>query len=1195
MFNSLNYKHHIALFINVILVSCHQVNKSDNDGVIVNSDGIVEAIDTMTTGLPIACELKLIQSDTLAEPLVIKATAPFIDSANKNIHRITPPDIKLVSTSLPQFTPGDGNSSLPIEKLAEGTEVHYRFTAPVPALAPNFKDAASYNVQYLDVDQGLSSSYVMNIVEDSRGNLWFANWTSGVSMYDGKSFVHFVEQNGLLSNYIWTIHEDSKGNMWFGSDGFGVGKYDGNVFTNYDELDGLGNNLVLDIDEDSDGNLWFATAGGVSKFDGKTFTNYTMAQGLSHNFTTSIMFDHNGDLWIATDGGGINKFHGNQKKGFTHYTVKEGMPSNNINVIFEDSNENIWIGTVENGVCLFDGYSFFTYTTEQGLSSDYIYSISEDNYSNIWFGTDGGGACMYNRSEFVHFTEREGVSNNIVRSVVADSDGNVWFGTYGAGVNKYNEKSFENFTENQGLRSAIVRDIIEDRQGNLWFAQNYGVSKYDGKTYQHYTTEQGLSHNVVRAALEDHAGNLWFATDGGGVNKFDGKTFTHFTSRNGMSSDIVLCLYEDSKNNLWFGTNGAGVTMYDGTNFFHLTRQQGLGDNVIRSIIEDKNGMIWIGTNGGGLDKFDGKSITHYTQHEGMSGNYILSILEDSKGHLWVGTEDDGLTKIEEDTMITIDITNGLSNNIIWSIVEDFDNNFWVSTEKGLNLISVTDSATYHITTFGKLDGLKGVDFYPNSVCLDGQNRIWWGSGKALTMLDLNKYERVTNAPVLNINDVAIEQTFVDYRKLKDSVANGHRVFLNETSTIPLNTISFGDVRPFSNCPENLELPYNLNHLTFHFSAIDWSAPHKLRYKYMLEGLDKDWSPLLEDNRAIYSNLPWGTYTFKVKAIGEAQIWSDVLEYPIVIHPPWWFSWWANAIYFIVGIVSIFLIIRWRTHRLVQHKKNLEVIVSERTVEVVQQKELVEMKNKEITDSITYAKRIQEAILPAGSLLLSSLKDAFVLYKPKDIVAGDFYWLEEKNDKILLAAADCTGHGVPGAMVSVVCNNALNRAVREFDLEQPGQILNKVRDIVIETFNKSGEDVKDGMDIALVSLKFYGDKAILEFSGANNSLFIMSNGALNVIAADQQPIGKYALTESFTNHSVELKKGDTFYIFTDGYIDQFGGEKGKKLKFQGFIEILNQIQNDSMKEQKKKMDDYFNEWRGELEQVDDVCVIGVKI
>ncbi|MBK9592488.1 MAG: hypothetical protein IPO32_13665 [Crocinitomicaceae bacterium] len=239
------------------------MHKSDNDGTIVNSDGIVEAIDTLTTGRPIACELKLIQSDTLAKPVVILATAPFVDSANQNVHRISPPDIKLVNTDLPHFIPEMVPHRFQRKKLQKELKSTIAYTAPVPGLAPNFKDAASYNVQYLDVDQGLSSSYVMNIVEDSRGNLWFANWTSGVSMYDGKSFVHFVEQNGLLSNYIWTIHEDSKGNMWFGSDGFGVGKYDGSVFTNYDEVDGLGNNLVLDIDEDADGNLWFATAGGI--------------------------------------------------------------------------------------------------------------------------------------------------------------------------------------------------------------------------------------------------------------------------------------------------------------------------------------------------------------------------------------------------------------------------------------------------------------------------------------------------------------------------------------------------------------------------------------------------------------------------------------------------------------------------------------------------------------------------------------------------------------------------------------------------------------------------------------------------------------------------------------------------------------------------------------------------------------------
>lgn len=1165
----------------------------------------INPLDSLITGEAIPCEFNLIKGDTLRPPVKVKAKAPDIDSANQNVHRINPPDIKLLNPNLPHFTPGENGIPLALETPSNGAISPFRYAPPVTALAPNFKDAASYNVQYLDVDQGLSSSYVMSIVEDSRGNLWFANWASGVSMYDGKSFMYFKEIDGFLSDYIWTIHEDRQGNMWFGSDGIGVCKFDGNTFTQFSEANGLANNLVFDITEDNEGNLWFATGGGLSRFDGKTFFNYTTEHGLSSDFITSLLIDHEGDLWIGTRDGGLNKFHGREEKGFTQFTTEAGLPSNDITSLFEDSNENIWIGTGNVGVCLFDGYSFFTYGVKQGLSSDVIHTIAEDEYGNIWFGTEGGGACMYDRTSFVHFTENEGLSNNIVRAVTPDSDGNVWLGTYGAGVNKYNEKSFENYTENQGLNSSIVRDILEDRKGNIWFAQNYGVSKYDGKTYEHYTEYQGLSNNVIRAILEDHQGNLWFATNGGGVNKFDGSYFYHYATDQGLSGDIVLCMYEDKEENLWFGTNGNGITMFDGKNFFHLTEQEGLGNNTIRSILQDQEGNMWFGTNGGGTDKFvqgpsaTTGSITHFTSREGMADDYVLSLLEDSEGNLWVGTEGGGISKIQHDSILNITIEDGLSNNIVWSIIEDFDNNIWVSTENGLNLISQDEDNHFHITTFGKLDGLKGVDFYPNSVCLDQENRIWWGSGKALTMLNLNKYEQVTRSPIINITDVSLEQTFVDFRKLKDTISKGLTVYLNENSTIPLNSVKFTGVRPFSNCPENLELPYNLNHLTFHFSAIDWSAPHKIRYQYKMDGLDQDWSPLLAENRAIYSNIPYGDYTFRVRAIGEAQIWSQELTYSIVIHPPWWFTLLAYFTYFLVGILSIFLIIRWRTYKLVQHKRELEQLVNDRTAEVVQQKELVEMKNKEITDSITYAKRIQEAILPSGSLVHSSLKDAFILYKPKDIVAGDFYWLEEKNGKILLAAADCTGHGVPGAMVSVVCNNALNRAVREFDLDEPGQILNKVREIVIDTFNKSGEDVKDGMDIALVSIQFdptgRDQGAVIEYSGANNSLFLMIDKILQVIPADKQPIGKYALTESFTSHKMELKKGDVFYILTDGYIDQFGGKKGKKLKFQGLIDILNTISGQSMKDQKKYMDDFFSNWKGNLEQVDDVCVIGVRV
>jgi len=251
----------------------------------------------------------------------------------------------------------------------------------------------------------------------------------------------------------------------------------------------------------------------------------------------------------------------------------------------------------------------------------------------------------------------------------------------------------------------------------------------------------------------------------------------------------------------------------------------------------------------------------------------------------------------------------------------------------------------------------------------------------------------------------------------------------------------------------------------------------------------------------------------------------------------------------------------------------------------------IEEKNKEITASISYAKRIQSAILPDNKLVDSYLKESFILYKPKDIVAGDFYWMDVVGKTVLFAAADCTGHGVPGAMVSVVCNNALNRAVREFGLVKPSDILDKVTDLVIEQFEKSDEDVKDGMDIALCSL----NGNILEYSGANNPLWIVRNGELLETRPVKQPVGKFDSREPFMNHVLELEEADTIYIFSDGYIDQFGGPKGKKLKAKPFRELLSTFQDESMESQKRLLNDQFENWRGDLEQIDDVCIIGVRV
>jgi serine phosphatase RsbU (regulator of sigma subunit) len=311
----------------------------------------------------------------------------------------------------------------------------------------------------------------------------------------------------------------------------------------------------------------------------------------------------------------------------------------------------------------------------------------------------------------------------------------------------------------------------------------------------------------------------------------------------------------------------------------------------------------------------------------------------------------------------------------------------------------------------------------------------------------------------------------------------------------------------------------------------------------------------------------------------------------------------------LAGLVFVVLVAIFFFKLIVDRKKmNSALIVKSRVIEL--KNELLSTRNKEVHDSISYAKYLQNAILPSRKLIKEQLKNSFVLYKPKDIVAGDFYWLDtsdSEKDLILFAAADCTGHGVPGAMVSVVCSNALNRAVKEFAITEPGKILDKVRDLVIETFSKSEDDVKDGMDISLCAYNKKTNK--LHWAGANNPLWIIKSSSENEsqtepawpadrlleVKPNKQPIGKTEHPVPFTTHSIQLEKGDSFYVFTDGYADQFGGTKGKKLKTANLKKLLLSIQDKTMEEQYTILDNSLEEWRGNNEQVDDICIIGIRI
>jgi ligand-binding sensor domain-containing protein/serine phosphatase RsbU (regulator of sigma subunit) len=1220
------------------------INQVTGDSIqpIINSMG-----DTVKTGVPIPASGKVTDPSLVVRAEVIPAGKPLIVPANLNVHKIpeTFTVITINKASQKTFTPGVDTSTFVLvnstgDTIPTGVPIPITGKVipsiqpiPVQAFPPRKNDNASINMTYLDVEQGMNTSYVFSILEDRRGNLWFGTGREGVSMYNGETFTHFSENEGLSSNYIRSILEDSHGNLWFGTYVGGVSMYNGESFTHFTEKEGLSSNNVWSILEDSHGNFWIGTdGGGVSMYNGKTITHFTKKEGLSDNQVYSILEDSHGNLWFGTFDGGVSMYDG---ESFSHFTENEGLSNNWVRSIFEDSQGNLWFGTGGGGVSMYNGETFTHFTTKEGLCNNYVYSILEDSQGNFWFGTNGG-VSIYNGETFTHFTENEGLSSNNLRSILEDNHGNLWFGTEGGGVGMYKGETFMHFTKKEGLSDNLVNSILEDSHGNLWFGtREGGVSMYDGESFTHYTAKEGLISNNVRSIMEESNGNLWFGT-GGGVSMYNGVTFTQFTENEGLSDNRVRVILEDSHGNLWFGAREGGISMYNGETLTHFTTKEGLSHNDIWCMLEDSNGNLWIGTTGGGVSLFNGETFTHFTEKEGLSDNWVLSILEDSHGNLWFGTEGGGVSMYNGETFTHFTTKEGLSNNNIRSIIEDSNSNIWLGTLKGLNHLvfdpasisgkmnslftsSITQDSIKvavfnpEIHNYGKQDGLKGMDFYPNSVLLDSKNRLWWGSGQSLIMLDSHNLPKPAEVPTMQLNRIEINEQFVDYHHLKGRTGTG---------------MKFDDVAKFYNYPLNLELPHSSNHLAFYFSAIDWSAPHKLKYSHKMEGVNDHWTLPKTEAKADYRHMPYGTFTFKVRAIGEAQKWSEPFEYTFTILPPWWHTWWAKTGYGITTLLLIIGIIRWRTSSLKQRQKELvtEVVNSTKEIraqkfevesqrdQLVLQRDLVVEQKQEITDSINYAQRIQTAVLPNQEYMDAVMPEYFVLYKPRDIVSGDFYWVKEVQDHLVIVGADCTGHGVPGALMSMLGITLLDDLIGDRCFDAPSAILERLRQKIKELLVQEGnsEEQKDGIDMVIVI--YNKTTKELLFSGANNPLYIIRNKKLMTgseldsyaskdnedyqlfdLKGDKQPIGFYWTETKFTTKYIPLQKGDSIYLFTDGFVDQKGGPKNKKFLSTNFKKSLLDIQTLSMDEQKQSLDDTLENWRKGLAQVDDVLVMGIRI
>jgi ligand-binding sensor domain-containing protein/serine phosphatase RsbU (regulator of sigma subunit) len=1059
----------------------------------------------------------------------------------------------------------------------------------------------TYDFRNFNVDDGLAQSQVLSMCQDHNGNIWFGTNSGGVSRYDGNKFVNFTENDSLINNIVFSITPISNGNILFSTNG-GLSIYNGKKFTNYTEKNGLPHNRVFKTMQDNNGTIWICTAKGVCLMEGNKFVPFTKDSLLNRSNVFTVYADKANNIWFGTIENGVVKYNLNTKR-FSHFNSDQGLRDNFVRAINEDLEGSIYIGTTK-GINKINSLGIVQKTNIPKDSNLAFLSIIPDNKNNLWLATNEG-VIKYNGFATRKYAAKNGLANDRLFCGFQDREGNFWFGTDGFGVSKFSGEAFVSYSKKDSLPGEYITAIFQDSKQNVWIGINgFGVVKLKNGKFTNYAlnpkdNKNSLSDNLVRTVCEDKNGNILFGTQEG-LSIFDGNSFHNYTVKNGLPNDNIYSLIKDRSDVIWIGTANGLYSFIDGK-FKFIDAVDALkldrSELPVFSIFEDRNSDLWLATEKGVI-KYNHSTALRLNKTNGFTDKRVTSILQDRSGYLWFGT-DEGIFSYNYTAFENINEGKGLASNKVYLML--LDNNYlWVGTNNGIDKI---DLQTFHsnnkieIKHYGKDEGLKGVECNSNAQLRDSDGNLWFGTIKGVTVYNphfdkINRQEPLTRITGIRLFFQNAESDLQTYSKGFDSI---------------------------SNLPVNLVLPYDKNHITFDFIGICLTNPGKVKYQFKLDGADKDWFPPTSKTEATYSSLPAGDYTFHLKAMNNDGLWNQKdITFKFSILPPWYKTWWFYTLITIAAFTCIYLFIVVRTRNLEKAKILLEQEVELRTYqlrkekekvevinkEVIEQKAIIEAKNHDITDSIKYAKNIQEALLPPLQSLHKELPEAFVLYQPKDIVSGDFYWFAKRNNKRFVASVDCTGHGVPGAFMSIIGNTLLNEIVTEKNISQPSEILNELH-AGVKTALKQSEsenERRDGMDIALCSLNEEG--TLLEYSGANRPLWIFRKNktgedAFEMIKANKFPIGGMELQENekrnFTNHSISVEKGDMIYVFSDGYADQFGGEKGKKFVVGNMQKLVAEIYHKPVNDQEEILLQAFQRWKGDLEQIDDVLVIGFRI
>ena len=1059
-------------------------------------------------------------------------------------------------------------------------------SSTLTALDPQ-KAITQYKLDIWTVERGFPQNSVLAIVQTRDGYIWTGTF-DGLVRFDGVRFKVFNKNNTkqLKSNVVRALCEDSKGNLWIGTDGgLSCLKSKDGKFAAYSPKEKRALNEISSIIEDQKGILWVGTFNsGVTCLEDGKFTTYTTRDGLVSNFVRSIHEDKQGNLWIGTRSG-ITKRTPSGK--FISLTRPIGLSGNYILSFKKKKKGKLWIGT-NNGLYRMKNQTFTHFGINDGLPNPKIVSLYEDSDQNFWLGTDGSGLVRMKEGKFHTFSPDDGLACGFVYPICEDREGSLWLGTLDGGLHRLRDTKFTTYTTKEGLAHDYVNCIHEDRAGNIWIGTDGGVNRLkDGKLTLEYTNRKGLLSNIVHFILEDRNGGLWVGTKEG-LHRFKDGNVDTFTMRNGLYNKRIDSLIEDKFGAIWIASQQY-LSRFDKGSFTTFPGKEKLFNHDIWCIHEDREGSLWIGTGGSGLHRLKNGKFTAYTSREGLADNSVICIYEYNDGILYIGTEG-GLSLRVNETFTNVTTQSGLIDNPVNYILKDDMGNFWLSGRTGISQVSEKELMDFasgkidkiHPVTYNERDGMKS-RWCKNSGEKTRDGKLWFATNKGVVMIDPAKIKRNTLPP-----SVIIEELIVDGEQVDISGSYSHK-------------------------REPVVIPPGKKRLEFYYTGLSFVKPRQMRFKLKLEGYDRDWVDAGNARSNIYTGLSPGKYIFKVNACNSDGAWNQTgASFSFYIKPYFYQTTWFYIFVTLIVLITVFSGFLFRVRQLKSRERKLTELVGLRTQELNAQtlelekahinlqmsKQIIEEKNRNILASIQYARKIQQAILPTDDRMKKVLKDYFVIYKPRDIVSGDFYWFTRSGDTLFIAAVDCTGHGVPGAFLSLIGNMELNEIVNEKFVSDPAQFLLYMNLGIRRTLQQEKEENKIdegmGMEVGLCMIDLRKSKLI--FAGARRPLYYIKNSEFFEIKGDRKSIGGRKKEEhlTFTNHEIDIQSEIIVYLTTDGFVDQ-NDSKNKKYGSRRLKRFLQTHAHLSMDRQKEALLEELNTHQGTEEQRDDITIIGIKL